>query len=310
MMPVMPSLLIRPLQGDERNLIADALNAALADMPFTRPFNTAELYEQLYSPNPPSLHSVRWQQCQRIAAWRARRLEGFIDVATGFDSESQERPEYNPVGLLRFFLLLDQSERTDTVAAALLEAAEQFWQTHRVGYVKAFHHSTGYPNFQAGLGAVPGDWSTEVRALTSAGYHFTDRFYCLTRPLATLVEETMPLAQLSVVYTGSAADRIYQLYRRSEWVGMARVVTIHLEGAIGGHRLAKLVHMEIDPTWRGQNIGKWLLRRVINDSTIQGCSQLVAHVSHLQSVALSLMTQLGFMEEDYRGYSLEKALTA
>lgn len=310
MMPVAPSLIIRPLQGDERNLIADALNAALADAPFTTPFNTAELYEQLYSPNPPSLHPVRWQQLQRIAAWRARRLEGFIDVATGFDSESQERPEYSPVGLLRFLLLLDQSERTDAVAIALLEAAEQFWQAQGVGHVKAFHHSTGYPNFQAGLGAVPGDWSAEVRALTGAGYHFTERFYCLTRPLTDPVEETIPLAQLSVVYGGSAADRIYQLYRRNDWVGMARVVNIHLEGAIGGHRLAKLVHMEVDPAWRGQDIGKWLLRRIINDSTIQGSSQLVAHVSQRQAVALSLLTQLGFMEEDYRGYSLEKDLTA
>jgi GNAT superfamily N-acetyltransferase len=309
MLPVAPSLLVRPLQEGDRLLVAHALNDALAEAPYSTAFNVATLQEQLVSANPPSLHPVRWQRHQRLAAWRARRLEGFIDLAVGLDGENADLPDYPPFGLLRFFHLVERSERTDEVAAALLDAAEEFWRRNGVGYIKAFHHSTGYPNFQAGLGAVPGDWNEEVRALTNAGYQFTERFYCLSRPLADPVEEITPVAGLSLVYSGSHTDRRYQIYRRTAWVGMARVVDIYLDGAIGGHRLAKLMHIEIDPAYRGQDIGKWLVKRIINDCTMQGCSQLVAHLSQNRHIAISLLNQLGFLEENYRGYTLEKSLS-
>lgn len=310
MMPVAPSLLVRPLRMDERPAIAAALNAALSEIAFCTPFNQATIQEQLYAANPPSLHPVQWQSLERLAAWRARKLEGFIDAGVGLDAESLDQPDYEPLGLLRFLLLVEPSERRAEVAASLLETAEAFWRRHGVGRVKAFHYSTGYPNFQAGLGALPGDWSDEIWALTGAGYQFTDRFYCLSRPLADPVEETAPAAELSLVYGGTASDRSYQLYRRTDWVGMARVVAIPLEGALGGHRLAKLLHIEVDPAWRGRNIGKWLVKRIINDYTLQGYSQLVAHLAHDRHIAVTLFSQLGFLEENYRGYTLEKTLTA
>jgi GNAT superfamily N-acetyltransferase len=308
MMPVAPSLLVRPLQESERTMVAAALNQALAQAHFSTPFNPATLQEQLITANPPSLYTVRWQRHQRLAAWRARRLEGFLDAAVGLDAGSAELPDYQPLGLLRFFYLVEQSERIDEVALALLDAAEHFWRRHGVGHIKAFHESTGYPNFQAGLGVLPGDWANEVRALTSNGYQLTERFYCLSRPLADPVEETAPVAQLSLVYGGSQSDRRYQLYRRTDWVGMARVVDIELEGVIGGHRFARLMHIEVDPVWRGQDIAKWLVKRIINDCTMRGCSQLVAYLTQQRHVAISLLTQLGFLEENYRGYTLEKWL--
>ncbi len=308
MMPVAPSLLLRPLQGDERHMIGEAINTVLAETPFCTQLDPATIYEQLYAANPPSLHPVNWQGFERIAAWRARRLEGFIDAAVGLDSDNIDSPDYAQIGLLRFFLLVERGERADAIAAALLAAAEEFWRSSGVAYIKAFHYSTGYPMFQAGLGAIPGDWAQEVRALTAAGYHFVDRYYCLARALIDPVEETMPTAQLSLVYGGTPSDRNYQLYRRADWVGTARVVAFNIEEAVGGHRLAKLMHLELDPAWRGQDIGKWLLKRIINDYTLQGYSQLIAHVpSHLH-VAVSLLTQAGFIEENYRGYSLEKTL--
>jgi ribosomal protein S18 acetylase RimI-like enzyme len=57
------------------------------------------------------------------------------------------------------------------------------------------------------------------------------------------------------------------------------------------------------------NIGKWLLRRVINDATLQGYQQILIHVAQNQQAVLNLLNQLGFIEENYRGYTLEKALT-
>lgn len=308
MMPVAPSLLLRPLQGDERHIIGEAINTVLAETPFCTQLDPAALYEQLYAPNPPSLHRVQWQRFERIGAWRARRLEGLIDAAVGLDSDNIDSPDYAQLGLLRFFLLVDRSERSDEVAQSLLAAAEEFWRNNGVGHIKAFHYSTGYPMFQAGLGAIPGDWDQEVRALTAAGYYFVDRYYCLARALIDPVEETIPVAQLSLVYSGTSSDRNYQLYRRADWIGTARVVAFNIEEAVGGHRLAKLMHLELDPAWRGQDIGKWLLKRIINDYTLQGYSQLIAHVPSQQHVAVSLLTQAGFIEENYRGYSLEKTL--
>lgn len=310
MMPVTPSRLVRPIQEADQRVILAALNEALAEVPYCAPFTAASLQEQLYAANPPSLHGVRFQHFARFAAWRARSLEGVIDAAIGLDSESVDLPDYLPSGLVRFFMLVDHSERAPEIAAALLAAAEQFWRSAGVGQVKAFHHSTGYPNFQAGLGALPGDWSTEVRALTNTGFQFTDRFFCLCRPLANLVEETTPLAHLSLVYGGTPTDRTYQIYRRTDWLGMARVVTFNLEGAIGGHRLAKLLHLEVDAPWRGRDIGKWLVKRIINDCTTRGFGQLLVHVAQNRHEAISLFTQLGFVEENYRGYSFAKALTA
>jgi GNAT superfamily N-acetyltransferase len=309
MMPVAPSLLVRPLRMDERAVIGAAINTALADTPFCTPFNQATIQEQLFAANPPSLHPVQWQHVERLAAWRARRLEGFLDAGVGLDAESLDQPDYQAYGLLRFLLLVEPSERSAEVAAALLSEAEAFWRQQGVGRVKAFHYSTGYPNFQAGLGALPGDWVPEIRALTGAGYQFTERYYCLCRPLADPIEETAPAGELSLVYGGTASDRLYQLYRRTDWVGMARVVAIPLEGALGGHRLAKLLHIEIDPNWRGRNIGKWLVKRIINDYTLQGYSQLVVHPAHHRHIAVTLFNQLGFQEENYRGYTLEKTLT-
>ena len=74
-------------------------------------------------------------------------------------------------------------------------------------------------------------------------------------------------------------------------------------------RSANLVDLQIDPQWRRANIGKWLLRRIINDVTLQGYQQLLAHVPQSQQAVLNLLNQLGFIEENYRGYTLEKALT-
>jgi ribosomal protein S18 acetylase RimI-like enzyme len=149
-----------------------------------------------------------------------------------------------------------------------------------------------------------------MRALTSAGYQLTERFYCLSRTLEEPVEEVLPGAELSLVYGGTAEDRTYQLYRRTDWVGSARVVTVRLESAAGLLRLAKLLHIEVDPAWRGMDIGKWLVKRIINDCTLQGYPQLLVYAPHSRQIAVALFNQLGFVEENYRGYTLEKTLTS
>lgn len=305
MMPVPPDLLVRPLQPDEHPLLQAAINAVLEEAPHSRPFDDTLFATQLAAPNPTTLYPVRWQRHARLCAWRARRLEGFVDAAVGHDHESLDRPEYQPIGLIRFMYLNAADEAVAAVARALLQAAERFWREAGVGYVKAFHYSTGYPNFQAGLGALPGEWAAVMRVLMAQGYQFCERFYALSRPLLDPISELTPVAELNLLYSGLPTDRIYQLYRRIDWVGMARLVNFTEQETL----IAKVIDLQIDPQWRGMDIGKWLLRRLINDATLQGQRVLLAHVPHSRHAAVSLFNQQGFAELNYRGYTLEKTLT-
>lgn len=342
MIPVLsPSLLIRPLRIDEASLVGHAINELLRKTPYSTPMEETEIKDQLLHSQPPTLYQAKWQRHLRLCAWRAGELEGFIDAATGFDQESMDRPEYRPIGLLRFLVLPGKTELIQEVTTALLTAAEDFWRNAGIGYVKAFHMSTGYPSFQAGLGVLPGDWTTHIRMLTGADFRLAERFYCLRRALDQPLEEITPLAQLSVVQRGRLTDRHYQVYRQTEWIASARITNLTLthaplaeptrfgarsdepvrfmaqfdepvrsvEEAKRTMRIANLVDLRVATEWQRRNIGKWLLRRVINDAITQGYHQMLVHVPHRAHLALNLFNQVGFQEENYRGYTLEKELT-
>ena len=282
MIPVTPEISVRPLQPDENEVVGSAVNGILSSTPYSMPMDAAMLHTQLYQPNPPTIYPVRMQRHARLCAWRAGRLEGFLDAAVGLDSDSLRLPDYQPFGLIR-------------------QAG--------VAHVKAFHMSTGYPAFQAGVGVLPGDWPEHIRVLTTSGYYFVDRFYALRRPLDLPVEEVLPMTGLSLIYRGTPADRTYQLYRRAEPIGTARVTRLILDRESTRLRIANLIDLQIEPSWRRQNIGKWLLRRLINDASLQGYQQMLVHIAQHHSALLNLINQLGFIEENYRGYTLEKALT-
>lgn len=344
MIPVLsPSLIIRPLRIDEASLVGHAINALLRTTPYSVNMDETEIKDQLLHSQPPTLYQARWQRHLRLCAWRAGELEGFLDAATGFDQDSFDRPEYRPIGLLRFMVLPGKTELLNEVATALITAAEDFWRGAGIGYVKAFHMSTGYPSFQAGLGILPGDWTTHIRMLTSADFRLAERYYCLRRALDQPLEEVTPLAQLSIVQRGKMTDRHYQVYRQTEWLAAARITSLTLPAVpqretkstaprldeqlrMGGAphlneqmrigeeekrtvRIANLVDLRVAPEWRRMDIGKWLLRRVINDAITQGYHQMLVHVPHSAHIAVNLFNQIGFQEENYRGYTLEKELT-
>lgn len=310
MIPVLsPSLIIRPLRVDEVTLMGHFINDLLRNTPYSVPMEETELKDQLLHSQPPTLYQARWQRHFRLCAWRAGELEGFLDAATGFDQDNLDLPDYQPIGILRFLVLPTKTELVQEVATALLTGAEEFWRNAGIGYVKAFHMSTGYPAFQAGLGVLPGDWTTHMRILTGADFRLHERFYCLRRALDQPMEEITPLAQLSIVQRGKLADRHYHVYRQTEWIGAARVTMLRLEEDKYKARIANLVDLRIAPEWRRMNIGKWLLRRVINDAITQGYHQMLVHAPHRAHAAINLLNQLGFQEENYRGYTLEKVLT-
>ena len=298
------------------------LNRSLADEPYSRSFDGDSVRDQVLHAGPRTVFAVRWQRRMRLGAWRAGNLVGFLDAATGLDSHRQDQPDYHPLGLLRMMVLPERAQLQEEVALLLLDAAEQFWRKAGTRHVQAFHMSTGYPNFQGGAGMLPSHWAAHFRLLTSQGYALNQRYNGLVRPLDRPVAEEFTQPDLRLEITGSAADRRYQLYhRRVDYVGHARVIGCIAERVAAMDeaatrtdvemrqvRVLHLLELYIHPEWRGRDIGKWLLHRLINDATIQGFRQILVYLSQGQDAAWSLLVQLGFQEWNYRGYTLEKTL--
>jgi ribosomal protein S18 acetylase RimI-like enzyme len=309
MIPIQPELSTRPLRQVDHVAAADLISVLLRRAPYSLPLDTTRFEHEVTAAEPPTVFPVRWQRHLQIGAWRAGELVGFLDLAAGLDSDSSDLPDYQPIGIVRFLALPERPELMNDVSHLLFERALQFWKAAGVGYVKAFHISTGYPSFQAGAGVLPGDWDDHVRELTTAGFQFQRRYYCLRRKLDKPLEESVPTADISIAFRGSLTDRTYDIYyRRTDWVGRARCRTIIPDDAESQTPFAHLAHIEIDRRWRRQNLGRWLLRRVINDATTQGMPEIAVHVSHEYGAALNLFAEHGFEELNYRGYTLDQTL--
>jgi len=213
------------------------------------------------------------------------------------------------VGVLRNLILPTSAELAKEVASVLLQAAEQFWRELGVDQVAAFHAHTGYPTYQAGIGLLNGDSRAQFQALTAANYLLGTRYYRLRRLLNEPVDEEVPLANIQLTYQGSSDERFYQLYRRrTEWIGQAQLYRAPLTLKREEARTAHIGQLYIEPRWRRQGLGKWLLRRLINDATFQDYSELLIHVPYDQHVTISMLVQQGFQELNYRGYTLSKLL--
>jgi len=340
MMPVSPDLLLRPVGADNADDLLALLNPLLLRSLYCYPFTPDSLHAQLFAATPHTIYPVRWQARLHLGAWRAGCLVGFVDAATGLDTERHDQPDDRPLGLLRFLALSAREEQPAEVATALLQAAEAFWLRAGTRYVQAFHLSTGYPVFQAGAGMLPSDWHVHFQLLTAHDYRLQQRYQGLVRPLAKPVNELFTQPDVSLEITGDAADRRYLLYhRRVERVGGARVigtpamrtaavekrdiaqqggrnasvVPAHSEetgGAPVVPRIAHLVNIFIEDEWRGRDIGKLLLCRLLNDATQQGFHQMIVYLPQGCDAAWSLFIQHGFQEFNYRGYTLDKMLLA
>jgi ribosomal protein S18 acetylase RimI-like enzyme len=310
MLPFAPSISVRPFAPTEWETAGAAINRLLLRAPYSAALDAAALQEQLFGESPPTVWPVRWQRRQVLGAWRAGDLVGVLDAATGLDSASLQEPDYqHPLGLLRFLVLPERPELINEAAAALFAAAIVFWRSCGVGFVKAYHLSTGYPSLQAGAGLLPGDWSDQVRLLTEHGFRFVDRYYLLRRALGPLIEETVPQGGLSLAFRGGVADRRYQVfYRRTELIAEARLLQPARQLASDQQPFAYIAQWSVDERWRNQKIGRWLLRRMINDATQQGVGELAVHLQLQQAAAMNLLAQHGFVELNYRGYSFEKEL--
>lgn len=328
MIPVSPSITIRRLEADDAEALRAFLNQAIYGLPYSTPFSAQTVHQQIFLRNPSSVHPVRWQNHFRFCAWRAGKIVGFADAATGFDSANLDRPDHQPIGLLRFMALpADRSDLADSIALSLIKAAEKFWLDMSTRYVRAFDLSTGYPNVQGGAGMLPGEWSEHFRLMTMAEYELVHRYQAFARPLDEMIEETYPTEEaISLQPQGKTTHRHYQLfYRRSEPIGRASMVGSVLEQAANldqtdrqqnaskvestlPTRVAILTNIAIDRTWRGKDLGKLLLRRAINDAVSLGYKQMLVYLPQNQNTAWGLLVRHGFQELDYRGYVFEKTL--
>lgn len=310
MIPPAPTIAVHEIDATQSMDLARFLAPRWTDVPYSASVDVGLVRREILATPPPSIYAVRWQQHRQFAAYRAGQMIGFLDAAVGLDADSDHIPDYQPHGLIRFLALPERGALVSNTARALLAAVQNFWRAAGVGFVQAFHLTTGYPSFQAGAGILPGDWGDHVRTLTEAGFLLRDRYYCYVRRLTEPVEEVTPLANLGLVFRGDWNNRRYEIYyRRIERVAWGRMVRMTLPIDNEPFPVAKLVELFVDPQWRHKDIGKWLLRRMINDATHLGDTQLIAHLAQQRHAAINLLIQQGFNELSYRGYSLEKALT-
>ncbi|MEM7535574.1 MAG: GNAT family N-acetyltransferase [Chloroflexota bacterium] len=313
-----PDILIRPLKESDppnaREVVRHLVNRAFAGLPYCQSIDAETCHSHFYNEEPPTAQPVRWQNHIAMAAWRAGQLAGLLDIATGFDADNLDMPNYEPLGLIRSMILPRDETLAEDVGQALLTESQKYWQEAGVGYVRAFARSTGYPFFQAGMGILPSDWSNHIRVLTSHEYTFQARFYRLRLKLGAYLEEEVPMVKLSLVLKGTNVNRQYEVYQRAVLIGSARYIFFgELEqnetGLPRQKNVAHLLLFNIEDEWRGHHIGRWLLRRMVNDATLQGYHEMIVHVEHNQDVAMRLFAQHGFEELNYRGYTLQKVLT-
>jgi ribosomal protein S18 acetylase RimI-like enzyme len=72
--------------------------------------------------------------------------------------------------------------------------------------------------------------------------------------------------------------------------------------------VAGVIELIVASAWRRRGVGRWLLRRMINDALLRGNRTLALFVSHTNQAGLGLCRRIGFEEMDYRGYTLEKQI--
>lgn len=309
MIPVAPTLAVRPLEASDIDAAVTSVNRLMATAPYSLPLDAPEATVQLLRGKPPVLFPHRWQEQLSLTAWRAGELVGLVNIGAGNDSFHMDAPDYEPDGILRMLALPERSDLVDEVTERPLSAADDYWRARAIRRCIAYPISAGYPSFQAGAGVLPGNWGEHIRILTAHGWEFSQRYYLYMRPLSAPMEEETPFANLSLTQQRLVNGRQYTVYHRLvDRVAQARMVGVTYDRSDAPQRVAHLTDIFVHEEWRERNIGRWLLRRLINDATQQDYREMVIFVPFNRSQALNLFMQHGFQELNYRGYTLEREL--
>lgn len=82
------------------------------------------------------------------------------------------------------------------------------------------------------------------------------------------MEEVAPQTGLALALRGDERDRRYQVFlRRTRWISRARLVRVTVAATETLRTVGYLAEWAVDANWQNQKVGRWLLRRVINDAT-------------------------------------------
>lgn len=300
--------IVRRVYASDSRQVVGLLRPWLERAPYSSKMENLDVLDQCFQPAPTSIYKVRWLQHDILGAWDGETLLGFVELGTGYDQASFHLDGERPLGLLRFLAVPEDYLIANRVAKLLLRTADAFWAENHVRRVRAFAPSLGYPAFQSGVGILPGVWEEHLNWLSEAGYRLVERYYCLHYPLQRMVVEPLPEGSYTFRPQGVDEGSAYQIYDGEAQVAMASMIKRQVIIPAGVNPVGYLSHLEVFPQWRRQGIGRWLVRRVLNDAYLGGCHQLVVHVSHSAHAAVSLFSQVGFEDINYRGYTLEKRL--
>ncbi|MEZ4836955.1 MAG: GNAT family N-acetyltransferase [Caldilineaceae bacterium] len=302
------SIFVRRIYAPESHKVLALLRPLLQKTPYCSEMDNDAVLANCLQAAPPTLHPVRWLQHDLLGVWDQERLLGFADVGVGYDHTNFYLEGVPPIGILRFLALPDDYLLAGRVARLLLSELDRFWREAEVEWVRAFSFSTGYPAFQCGAGVLPAAWEDHLQFLIEAGYRMVERYYCLRYPLQRLLVETFPGEGYAYWPSYTEGEGGFQIFDGEARVAIARVMRRHVVAPAGVNPVAYLSDLEVAPKGRGRGLGRWLVRRLINDAHLLGCRQMVLHVNHNAEAAVSLFYQAGFEEINYRGYSLEKRL--
>lgn len=348
MIPIAPEISTRIINPADTDFLADLLVESARSIPYSRPYDGNELRRYLFDGSKSEDDSESricmgaWRAGRMIGYIDASvgnldsEFEFFaaINPVANITLPGAQDQYLPPSGLLRLLILPEEPDMAEEVAHHLIEQAEQFWQGAGVKSVRAFRLGSGYPHLQAGAGILPGDWSNHFRLLTVAGYKLEQRYRTLMKPLSDYMVEIYP--QLSISLETRELENGWEsalYHRRLHRIGVVRLVGAELipgwteEDTVpkSGEQMqqspshanvakdqavpvATISNLQIDTEWRGQDLGKLLLRRAINDARHRGYRQMLVYLRQPQHVGWSLLTQQGFEELSFRGYSFLKAL--
>ena len=72
---------------------------------------------------------------------------------------------------------------------------------------------------------------------------------------------------------------------------------------------AYLLEAAVQEDQQRQGIGRWLVQRTCNEFSARGFAAIIAHATHQQAAAQSVLRQAGFEELSFRGYTFERQST-
>ena len=296
-----------PLQESDLPAVVALVNEALTQAPFSAPVSV-ESFRRLGLLNEQgTLYAVDLQNDP--AGWLVMRnrdaVIGFAHACTGRLAAAAA----TPTGFIRF--LVFPPGRVD-VGAALLAAAEKFLRAAGVRTIYAWHPQAGYPFYHAGVGISNGQDFYGLSALSEAGYLLTARVLGYQCVLGQPMPEYTPAIRLRCVMqqtVGKPWSLLAFLPGEPKPCATVRLAALPASLAVEDKPRAYLLEAAVQEDQQRHGIGRWLVQRTCNEFSARGFAAIIAHATHQQAAAQSVLRQAGFEELSFRGYTFERQST-